>query len=59
MSHIELEKTKQAGLTANKDKCPWAQTTCEFLGHFAGGGRVSPSASKVQAVLDFAPSTIE
>ena len=27
----------------------------EFLGHFVGGGRISPSDSKVQAVCVFVP----
>ena len=59
MSHIKdvLEIIIQVGLTANKNKCLWAQTACKFLGHFMGEGRVSPSASNVQAAQDFAPPT--
>ena len=46
---------EQAGLTVNEDKHLWAQTACEFLGHFVGGARVSPSESIIQAIKDFAP----
>ena len=59
MNHVDavLGKIKEAGLTASKVKCLWAQTACTFLGHFVGGGRVSPSEHKVQAVRDFVPPT--
>ena len=48
-----LGRLRQAGLTANLSKCQFGQTTCEFLGHLVGKGKVSPSALKVKAVQDF------
>ena len=54
-SHIAqvLERLRKAGLTANEKKCQWGKTSCEFLGHIVGNGRVSPADLKVQAVRDF------
>ena len=48
-----LERLKQAGLTANVRKCQWGQTSCEFLGHIIGHGRVSPAEGKIAAVRSF------
>ena len=53
-----LQRLKDAGLTANRAKCQWGQTQCEFLGHVVGKGRVSPAELKVGAIRDFPfPST--
>ena len=49
-----LGRLRQAGLTANLAKCQFGQTSCEFLGHLVGKGKVSPAALKVKAVQDFA-----
>ena len=48
-----FSRLRQAGLTANLSKCQFGQTTCEFLGHLVGNGKVSPAALKVKAVQDF------
>ena len=48
-----LDRLRKAGLTANESKCQWGQTSCEFLGHIVGNGRVSPAELKVQAVREF------
>ena len=48
-----LSRLRQAGLTANVNKCQWGQTSCEFLGHIVGNGKVSPAESKVTAVREF------
>ena len=48
-----LDRLRQAGLTANVQKCQWGQTRCEFLGHIVGNGTVSPADCKVQAVRAF------
>ena len=48
-----LSRLRQAGLTANLSKCQFGQTSCEFLGHLVGKGKVSPAALKVKAVQDF------
>ena len=54
-THIEkvLSRLREAGLTANVNKCQWGQTSCEFLGHVVGDGLVSPAELKVGAVRDF------
>ena len=46
-------RLRQAGLTANLSKCQFGQTSCEFLGHLVGKGKVSPAALKVKAVQEF------
>ena len=48
-----LQRLSDAGLTANRAKCQWGQTQCEFLGHVVGKGRVSPAELKVGAVRSF------
>ena len=48
-----LGRLRQAGLTANLSKCQFGQTSCEFLGHLVGKGKVSPAALKVKAVQEF------
>ena len=48
-----LGRLREAGLTANLSKCQFGQTSCEFLGHLVGKGKVSPAALKVKAVQDF------
>ena len=48
-----LGRLRQAGLTANLSKCQFGQTSCEFLGHIVGKGKVSPAALKVKAVQEF------
>ena len=45
-----MERLRQAGLIK---KCQWGQTSCEFLGHIVGNGRVSPAECKVEAVRLF------
>ena len=48
-----LSRLRSAGLTANVSKCQWGQTSCEFLGHVVGNGKVSPADLKVLAVREF------
>ena len=48
-----LGRLRQAGLTANVAKCQWGQTSCEFLGHIVGKGKVCPADLKVRAVQEF------
>lgn len=52
IAHV-LQSLREAGLTANVQKCQFGQTQCEFLGHVVGHGKVSPAELKVQAVRDF------
>ena len=48
-----LDRLGEAGLTANVSKCLWGQTSCEFLGHIVGKGKVSPAELKVKVVQEF------
>ena len=44
---------KAAGLTLRQDKCRIGSDKCEFLGHIAGSGRITPGESKTEAVKNF------
>ncbi len=48
-----LYKLREAGLTANCNKCEWGQRYCTFLGHVVGNGQVTPADCKVAAIKQF------
>ncbi len=48
-----LYKLREAGLTANQNKCEWGQRYCTFLGHVVGNGQVTPADCKVAAIKQF------
>ena len=50
--HLEpvLRRVLVAGLTIKKRKCQFAMSSCVYLGHRVGSGRVSPDEVKVDAI---------
>ena len=55
LTHIAsvLEALKQAGLTANPDKCRWGGRAIEFLGHWIGAGSMTIPSHKIEALLNY------
>lgn len=55
LSHLRqvFERIRQAGLTARAKKCQFGTSTCLYLGHIIGGGRVRPDTAKVIAIREF------
>ena len=47
-----LDRLQDAGMTLNKEKCQFAQTSLKFLGHIIDSERIRPDPNKVQAILD-------
>ena len=45
-----LQALRQAGLTANPDKCRWGGRAIEFLGHWIGAGSMTIPSHKVEAL---------
>ena len=45
-----LQALKQAGLTANPDKCRWGGRAIEFLGHWIGAGSMTIPDHKIEAL---------
>ena len=58
LQHLDqvLQCLQKAGLTAKPPKCFLATTSCSFLGHRVGGGRVALEEAKVAAIADRAPN---
>ena len=53
-----FQKLKSAGLTLQLPKFKLGMSSCEFLGHKVGAGKISPQDAKVDAVANFIqPST--
>ena len=55
LKHLDavLQCLAKAGLTAKPGKCFIATTSCDYLGHTVGGGRVALQEAKVQAIANF------
>ena len=55
LHHVQqvLECLRDAGLTARPTKCYFGMEEVTYLGHIVVGGKVKPTANKVQAVKDF------
>ena len=47
-----LNRLQDAGMTLNKEKCQFAQTSLKFLGHIIDSEGIRPDPNKVQAILD-------
>ena len=62
MKHIctVLEILKKNGLIVKPEKCTWAQSSVEFLGHQVSAKGMSPLPAKVHAITKFpTPTTIK
>ena len=59
LDHIErvLTRLREAGLTANPDKCKWGGQTMEFLGHQVGDGRMMMPAHRAEALGRYSQPT--
>jgi len=55
LNHVRqvLERLRDAGLTANTNKCQFAENKLLVLGHFLENGRIYPDQGKVKAVLEW------
>ena len=52
-----LQCLRQAGLTANPDKCCWGGVTMEFLGHNVGNGSMTIPQKRAEALLHYTKPT--
>ena len=54
VSHVKivLNRLKAAKLTAKPTKCKFAETNVEYLGHYVGQGKLTPSEAKVKIIQD-------
>ena len=59
LDHIEavLLALREAGLTANPDKCVWGAKSLEYLGHKIGYGMVGVPEARVKALKDYIKPT--
>ena len=48
-----IEKLKTSGLRLNREKCKFSTTSVEFLGHEISDKGIKPSATKINAILNF------
>lgn len=48
-----LTRLQKAGMTLNNDKCKFAQTSLQFLGHVIDSSGVRPDPDKIQAIEEF------
>jgi hypothetical protein len=54
-----LERLREAGLALNIEKCAFAQSSVDFLGHHVSAEGATPLQSHIAAIRDFPPpSTI-
>ena len=55
LDHIDavLLALREAGLTANPDKCVWGEKSLEYLGHKIGYGMVGVPEARVKALKDY------
>ena len=49
---IVMKKLSSAGITLNKEKCPFKQSEISFLGKIIDANGVSADPQKVQAIID-------
>ena len=52
-----FEKLREHSLFVKKDKCLWAQSEVEFLGHIVGQGHLRMDTRKVEAIRDWRAPT--
>ena len=59
LAHLStvFRRLSDANLTINLAKCEFGQATVIYLGKVVGRGQVHPVQSKVEAILDYPPST--
>ena len=59
LQHMDcvLQMICEAGLTIKKRKCQFAMSSCVYLGHRIGSGKVSPDDIKVKAIEQFSTPT--
>ena len=48
-----LKRLAEAGLQIKMEKCQFGMTSCDYLGHRIGHGKLQPSEAKVSAIQDF------
>ena len=48
-----LKRLAEAGLQIKMGKCQFGMTSCDYLGHWIGHGKLQPSEAKVSAIKDF------
>ena len=48
-----LQRLQKAGMTLNREKCQFAQTSVRFLGHVIDSAGVRPDPDKIQAIEEF------
>ena len=48
--HAVLQRLQQAGITLNREKCLFSQSSVKFVGHLVGQGEVKPDPDKVKAI---------
>ncbi|KAL3533570.1 hypothetical protein ACH5RR_007091 [Cinchona calisaya] len=48
---------KENQLFVKKEKCAFAEQEVPFLGHIVGGGQIMMDVSKIQAIVEWKPST--
>ena len=55
LDHISrvLQALRQAGLTANPEKCRWGGRAIEFLGHWIGGGNMTIPSHKIEVLQNY------
>lgn len=52
LEHLKqtLQCTKEVNLTVKLQKCSFARSQVQYLGHYIGGGKISPVDAKIQAI---------
>ena len=48
--HAVLQRLQQAGITLNREKCLFSQSSVKFVGHLVGQGEVKLDPDKVKAI---------
>ena len=48
-----LTRLEKAGMTLNNEKCKFAQTSLQFLGHVIDSSGVRPDPGKIEAITEF------
>ena len=55
--HAVLQRLQQAGITLNREKCLFSQSSVKFVGHLVGQGEVKPDPDKVKAIQNMPEPT--
>ena len=50
---IPPRRLEKVGMTLNNEKCKFAQTSLQFLGHVTDSSGVRPDPDKIQAIVEF------